>query len=211
MKKVSLVELVPGMVTAEDVLNYDMKMVVPKGVVLTENIISRLEAYSIYYVSIENEVVDELYNKSIISPAKEDTPTTESSKSRIYNSEQFAVFSRDFNQCAEHYKDNLMKALYKHEPFQADVLLTETMNLMKQGETHVSVFDMLLNMRNIDDSIYAHCIDVALISNMIARWLHFSEEEQRLATACGLFHDIGKFMLPQTILRKLIQQKVCTF
>lgn len=202
MKKVSLIELKPGMVTAEDVLNYDMKMVVPKGVVLTENIISRLESYSIYYVSIENEVVEQLYNKSVEPSAKTEAPIPESSKSRIYNSEQFAVFSRDFNQCADHFKDSLMKALYKHEPFNAEGLLSETMQLMKQGETHVSVFDMLLNMRNIDDSIYAHCIDVALISNMLARWLHFSEEEQRLATACGLFHDVGKFMLPQTILRK---------
>lgn len=201
MKKVSLIELVPGMVTAEDILNYDMKMVVPKGVVLTENIISRLESYSIYYVSIENETVDELYNTAPIADSKE-AEGPEPNKASIYNSEQFNVFSRDFHQCADHFKDSLMKALYKNEPFNAESLLSETMHLMKQGDTYVSIFDMLLNMRNIDDSIYAHSVDVALIANMLARWLHFSEEEQRLVTACGLFHDVGKFMLPQTILRK---------
>jgi putative nucleotidyltransferase with HDIG domain len=61
---------------------------------------------------------------------------------------------------------------------------------------------MLLNMHNIDDSVYMHCIDVALISNVLSRWLHFSEADQKMATACGLFHDIGKFMLPSGVLRK---------
>ena len=32
--------------------------------------------------------------------------------------------------------------------------------------------------------------------------LHFSETDQMMATACGLFHDVGKFMLPAGILRK---------
>ena len=49
---------------------------------------------------------------------------------------------------------------------------------------------------------YNHCIDVALISNVLARWLHFTEADQMMATACGLFHDVGKFMLPAGILRK---------
>lgn len=43
---------------------------------------------------------------------------------------------------------------------------------------------------------------MALISNVLARWLHFSEADQMMATACGLFHDVGKFMLPAGILRK---------
>ena len=53
MKQIPVTDLRPGMVTAEDILTYDLKMIVPKGVVLTENIISRLESYSGYYVHID--------------------------------------------------------------------------------------------------------------------------------------------------------------
>ena len=81
-------------------------------------------------------------------------------------------------------------------------LVEETMQMMKQEDSDISVFDMLLNMKNRDDSVYAHCIDVALISNILSKWLHFSEEDQRMATACGLFHDVGKFLLPSGVLRK---------
>jgi putative nucleotidyltransferase with HDIG domain len=61
---------------------------------------------------------------------------------------------------------------------------------------------MLLNISTKEDSIYNHCIDVALISNILSRWLNFSEADQMMATACGLFHDIGKVMLPSGVLRK---------
>ena len=60
MKQIPVSELVPGMVTAEDVLTYDFTLIIPKGIVLTENIISRLEGYSIYYIYINDEIVDEL-------------------------------------------------------------------------------------------------------------------------------------------------------
>lgn len=194
MKQIPLANLIPGMVVAEDILTYDLQLIVPKGVILTDNIIARLENYSIYYAYVEEEIMDELYN----------TVSTEaiSNKDKIRNSIEFQRFSQDFSECASHFRDNLMKSLYKKEPFPAEELLSETLQIMHQENSIISVFDMLLNMRNMDDSIYVHCIDVALISNMLARWLHFSEEDQKMATACGLFHDVGKFLLPGGILRK---------
>lgn len=208
MKQIPVTNLVPGMVTANDVLTYDSKMIVPKDIVLTENIISRLEAYSIYYVNIREDIANDLYTpiSNSQSASQNITDTTGknmlSNKEKIRQSKQFQIFCRDFNKCAEHYKDNLMNALYRNEPFRINELLEETMQLLQQDGSTVNIFDMLLNMRNIDDSVYVHCIDVALISNMLAKWLHFSEKDQTLATACGLFHDIGKFLIPSHILRK---------
>ncbi len=39
--------------------------------------------------------------------------------------------------------------------------------------TIVEMFDMLYNMRTVADSVYAHSLNVALISRMIGRWLRF--------------------------------------
>ena len=60
MKQIPIAELIPGMVTAEDILSYNNKVIVPKGIILTENIISRLDAYSIYYANIEDNIDEEL-------------------------------------------------------------------------------------------------------------------------------------------------------
>lgn len=203
MKRVPVAELIPGMVTAEDILSYDLKVIVPKGVILTDNIISRLEGFSIYYAYIDENMAedlskpmtDRLTNNTIASDNK-------SNKDRIKESQQFQIFSRDFAKCVQHYQNNVMNALYRNEPFHANELIRETMALLTQDGTEISVFDMLLNMHNIDDSVYNHCIDVALIANVLSRWLHFPVADQLMVTACGLFHDIGKFLLPSGVLRK---------
>lgn len=202
MKQIPVTELVPGMVTSEDVLTYDLKMIVPKGVVLTENIIARLEGYSIYYIHVEDEIATEFYNTISGTQQEENTADRLSSKERMRSSSQFQHFCQDFNHCAEHFRDNLMASLYRGEPFKSNELVEETLQLMYQDDSSISVFDMLLNMKNKDDSVYVHCIDVALISNMLSKWLHFSEEDQVMTTACGLFHDVGKFLLPMNVLRK---------
>ena len=204
MKQIPVADLTPGMVTAEDIVSYDCKVIVPKGIILTENIISRLEGYSIYYVYIENKIAADLSKPMAdqsVSACLHDSGE-KSVKEKLKEGVQFQRFSQEFARCAEHYRNNLMNALYRGEPFRANELVRETLALLYQDEQEVSVFDMLLNMHNADDSIYMHCIDVALISNILSRWLHFSEADQRMATACGLFHDIGKFMLPAGVLQK---------
>ena len=201
MKQIPVTDLLPGMVTAEDILTYDLKMIVPKGVVLTENIISRLEAYSVYYVHIEDTVINEL-NEPMVLPKALCADDIQTNKERLRDSVQFQHFQQDFNRCAEHFRDNLMKSLYRNEPFYVNGLLEETLRMMHQENSYINVFDMLLNMRNVDDSVYDHSLDVALICNILAKWLHFSEADQTMATACGLFHDVGKFLLPTGVLRK---------
>lgn len=208
MRQIPITALTPGMITAEDIVSYDHDIIVPKGIILTENIISRLEGYSIYYAQIEDNLIVDLStpmaNSAILmqDPAvahlynDPDTPA-ESAVER-----QFRRFSQAFARCAEHYENNLMKSLYRSEPFRANELLKEALSLLHQDKQDVSIFEMLLNMHNVEDSVYNHCIDVALISNVLARWLHFSETDQMMATACGLFHDVGKFMLPTGVLRK---------
>ena len=40
------------------------------------------------------------------------------------------------------------------------------------------------------------------ICNILAGWLEASERRRELATACGLFHDIGKMLIPYSIIAK---------
>ena len=61
---------------------------------------------------------------------------------------------------------------------------------------------MLHNLRSYDDATFTHSINVALISNILAQWLKWDESEVEIATQSGLFHDIGKFLIPDEIIRK---------
>lgn len=64
------------------------------------------------------------------------------------------------------------------------------------------MFDMLHNMRQIDDSTYAHSVNVALICRLIGKWKNFSEKDMDTLTLCGLLHDIGKSKIPNEIIGK---------
>ena len=207
MRQIPITALTPGMVTAEDIVSYDHETIVPKGIILTENIISHLDGYSIYYAQIEDDLIVDLstpmanaailtQDTTIAGLYKVDAPAKTPAEQRFHR------FSQEFARCAEHFENSLMKSLYRNEPFRANELIKETMALLHQDKQEVSIFDMLLNMHNPEDSIYNHCNVVAGSSNVLARWLHFSEADQMMATACGLFHDVGKVMLPAGVLRK---------
>lgn len=200
MRQIPIAALTPGMITAAEIVSYDHVTIVPKGIILTENIISRLEGYSIYYAYIEDDFIVDLSTPMTGSAVL--TQDTSTAAEAPAGNTQFHRFYQGFVRCAEHFEANLMKSLHRNEPFRANELLKETMALLHQDRQEISVFDMLLNMHNTEDSVCNHCIDVALICNILSRWLHFSETDQMMATACGLFHDVGKFMLPAGILRK---------
>ena len=76
------------------------------------------------------------------------------------------------------------------------------MSLLKETRNSIEMFDMLHNMRSVDDSIYAHSLNVALITGMLGKWLKMSKEDFDLLILAALLHDIGKAKIPPEILNK---------
>ena len=46
MKRLSITQLIPGMIVAEDVYNLDHELLIPKGTVLTDKLITKLSQSS---------------------------------------------------------------------------------------------------------------------------------------------------------------------
>ena len=192
MKKYSTKELIPGMKVAEDVYTYNDQLILSKGVVLSDKTITRLEFYSILSVKVEDELV--------ISTPEPDTGISYSQK--IKSSPAYQEFKQNFENNVNHFRSVLDGIAKNGSPVNTNELLDKTLSLLETSEGSVNVFDMLHNMRHYDDLTYAHSINVALISNVFAKWLHFTDEEVKLATLCGLLHDIGKIMIPDVIIQK---------
>lgn len=81
-------------------------------------------------------------------------------------------------------------------------LVNDISALVVSRNTITELFDMLYQMHTLDDSVYAHCVNVALIARMIGRWLHLEPHDLNVLTCCGLFHDIGKLSIPAEVLNK---------
>lgn len=187
MKQISIANLNPGMIAAEKILSGSNQVIVPKGTVFTENIITRLESYYIYYVNVEEyRAIDLLY--PFIHPPY--------SASRPSDAHRHVLGA--FQHCCEHYRSILTGLIYRNESFCFEDLLEEVLSISKSDN---NVQDILFCISNTENSVYDHCLSVALLTNALSKWLHFSEDDCLTAAACGLFHDVGKLLLPAGVFK----------
>lgn len=53
-----------------------------------------------------------------------------------------------------------------------------------------------------DDYTYRHNIAVGAIANLIGKWMGLDQQQLLQLTVAGLLHDVGKMLIPETILNK---------
>jgi len=197
VKRVRTSELRPGMKTAEDVYSYNNQMIMTRGTVLDDKMITRLEFYSVLAIRVtEEDDVEEVQQQV------DDAVDSSVYSQRIRSSKQFHEFERAFLKNTESFKDSLKSIVEKGEEINSTELLNGITNLISADMTSISVFDMLHNMRQYDDFTYMHSMNVALICNVFAKWLGMSDKETELVTVGGLLHDVGKLKIPDNIMRK---------
>ncbi|MCM1388259.1 MAG: HD-GYP domain-containing protein [Bacillus sp. (in: Bacteria)] len=192
MKRVRTSDLVPGMITAEDIFNYERQLILPKGSILTDKAILKLTFYSILQIRIEDTVAE------VPIPAVSEPSYVEKFKS----SPEFIEFKENFEADVDTFKNAINELIEKNEPLDLDKLMSNTLAILNPEQTKPNVFEMLHCMREYDDATYIHCMNVALICNMLAKWLRFDEQTIRDVTISGLLHDVGKTKIPDSIIKK---------
>lgn len=192
MQKVILSDLKPGMLTARDVI-YDNQLIISKGVILTDSAIEKLKKYLIISIDVEDSI-SKAFTKSI----EEDLSYSQ----KVRNSKEFVKFKEKFDDAVIELQQTINDVVEKNKPLEVDVLLQPVLQTLETLDNGISVFGMMQNMRQYDDATYVHCLNVALICNIFSRWLEFSHDEIKIATACGLLHDLGKITIQKDIIQK---------
>ncbi len=187
MKELRRENLRLGMIIGQDVYNNASQLIIPEGTVLTEYVIMRLEQYSIRKVMI----MDEDPNKDL---------STENIN-KFTETKKFKEFKKEYDEEIHTFQDSLNQIVGKNSNVDIDHMYQNMVSLINGGEG-VNIIDMVANLRQYDDSTYAHAVNVSLICNMLAQWLKFSAEDVKMATMCGLLHDVGKIKIPSEIIKK---------
>ena len=211
MKEYQTKDLLPSMVTAIPVRTKRGQLIINPNVELTRTLISRREFYGIARVQMtENKQVatpmetpkDPAYFPAK-SPVSAPSPVSDASYSqKLKSSPEFQRFQVDFTLRSQDLKNCFDAYLSDGGTVNKEELLSKTISLVSPKQTTLDVFDMLHNMRQVNDSTYAHSLNVAIISRIIGKWLHFSNEELDTLTLAGLLHDIGKTKIPDEVLNK---------
>lgn len=217
-----------GMIAVDAIVTPSGQILAPAGTMLTKQIINKVKLYNVAFVLVDikaepaptksvikaapTPVVAEpapVVTEPVVTPVvKKRKPITyaeesQSNSRRMMVSSEFKGFQVDYLLFIEYLK-GVFANLPSSPNYKIDTkeLVEKLAPIYISRNTITELFDMIGQMRSINDSIYAHCVNVALISRMIGRWLHFEQHDLDILTCCGLLHDIGKLAIPDEILNK---------
>lgn len=204
-------ELEQGMIVAETVKTPSGQILATPGSEVTRQLINRMKLYRVDFAVVEGEVPVEASSAPATPPVEKAEPApapktyiqeTKTVKQKVASSDAFRSFQLQYYMILEDLKVVFNEIIYENKPLQQDALVEKVATLFRTRNTIIELFDMLNNMRALDDSVYAHSLNVALISRMLGRWLKLDNHNLDVLTCAGLFHDIGKVLIPEEVLNK---------
>lgn len=174
MLKIKVNSLKPGVTLGKDIFTYDSKLLINKGTVITK------------------EHLDGFANRNI-------TEVFVMEASRRQRSEK--SFQDVFTTSIDVVKSFMLEAKLG-KPLDYKELEKTVNHLLEQVYDVNDLFRQMRIMKEKDDYLYTHTVNVALLSILIGRWLKCDAETIRLLGIAGLLHDIGKIFIDDAILNK---------
>lgn len=210
--KLSQKKLIPGIIAIKPIMTPSGQVLAPAMTELTRQIINKMKLYNVDYAFVDSN--DPLVKALGLPSSNAEEPAedkkvvtykeeTQSNSQRMIVSKEFKGFQLDYLLYIEQLKSIFSNIIQTpNYTINTAELIEKMAPLYTSRNTIVELFDMLHQMHTLSDSIYAHCVNVALISRMIGRWLHLDRHELDILTCSGLLHDIGKLAIPDDILNK---------
>jgi len=214
-------ELSPGMILAYSVVTPAGQILGEAGSEVTRQLINRMKLYRVETATVTespSETIPAEATPVIAAPEDPSEPVappkpepievhthineTKTAKQKVAESTAFMGFQMEYYRAIDVLKHAFSDTIDGHLPLDANRLLETIRPLFAERTTIVELFDMLNNLRALDDTIYAHSVNVALIARMLGRWLKFDKSTLDLVTQAGLIHDIGKCLIDEDVLNK---------
>lgn len=208
MKNYAVEHLHPGMRTAKSVYTTRGQLIVEANTELTPSLISRLLYYGISTAAIDDAVMSEdKPHEHLSDSAQAKAPVPHRIQSASHSQQvklrpKFMAFQVEYSKKLNVIQDSFSSVTNSDGEIDTHQILAETVSLFSESTSTIELFDMLHNMRQVEDSIYAHCLNVSLISRVMGEWLNFSERDLETLTLAALLHDIGKTALPKELINK---------
>ena len=179
MKAVSVDRLEVGMTLARTVTNDDMVIVLSEGTLLTNAHITRLKSLDIPVVYVKDEF---------------DLSQNYQQASAVLKRNK--AFSHEFDVVSK-YADEVFEALKKGEvpKEQTQKVAAHILPLADNSGT----IDYLFSLGHKSTTLALHSERVAILSGIIAKWMHFGWEDIRTVVTAAFLHDVGKVKLPDRL------------
>lgn len=84
---------------------------------------------------------------------------------------------------------------------EVDKMVTELTDKLGVNDA-ATIIQCVSGMREVDEYLFTHSVNVALLNGLIARWIHMSDDACEMMVRAGSLHDVGKVRVSPKILNK---------
>ncbi|HZK44047.1 MAG TPA: HD-GYP domain-containing protein [Syntrophomonadaceae bacterium] len=174
MFKIKVNSLRPGLKLGKDIFSYDSQLLLHKDTIIKKEHLDNFATRNIEEVYIQEN------------------------KPRLRTERKFQdVFSKSL----EVVKSFMLGAKIGKELDREEINRTVDF-LLEQVFDVNDVFRQIRLMKDKEEYLYTHPVNVALLSILIGRWLECDDDTVRKLGMAGLLHDIGKTFINESILNK---------
>ena len=193
VRRIGINEAQSGMLVAYDVLNDAGQLLFPAEARLTDKAIARMRFHSIPFIKIyiennEQEVENDVNEPSFFEKMRE--------------SEEFIEFNEQFVSVASTFEKEMLRVLREGGDTDSTSLSNGVKKILRSCRSGMQVLDLLHCSRTYDEVVFAHSLNVSIISAVLGGWLGFSNADIDTLITCGIYHDIGKLAVPKEIVDK---------
>ncbi|MDE7327330.1 MAG: HD-GYP domain-containing protein [Lachnospiraceae bacterium] len=188
IKRVTISEAAPGMITAQDIYSRTDQLILIKDTVLGADSIAKLMLYSVggvwVYAKEGQEQKDDVYTQT------------------LRKGTDFLEFKNIYEDTVKAVQDTLEQIVLGSAEIDPELLYHDVKSMIGGTRSNAHIFNMLHCIRDYDDMVFEHSVNVALICNVFGDWMHLNEVDKQVLTVAGLLHDAGKLLIPPRILNK---------
>lgn len=179
MRRLSLESIKPGMKVGRPLRNSNGQILLKAGVILSEKYISRLKLLGLQSIYIDDGLIPDIHVDDVIPE-----------ETRVKAIQQ------------------VKKLLQAHSKSmgggisETDKIYPTINDIIDQLLDNTKLMVELIDMRTMDDYVFAHSVNVCVLALMTGITLGFERPKLFHLGMGALLHDIGKILVPKSILDK---------
>jgi len=186
-------ELCPDMILAKDAITKNGVVILTKDTKLDNISYKKLKNNGdINFVEIWTYSIDKK-NKPF-GDNNTETNHRENEDTPVFDKPEFKRFQETYDKKIEELK-GCIDVLKNGEQTNEGELYGIVDSIIGTADCSSDLIQYINYINKMDDSTYAHSVNVAVLSHICAKWMKLDKDEVEKAAVAGLLHDIGKTSL----------------
>ena len=196
-------ELIEGMVFGDDVIDKEGRLLVSKNTVLTIETLEKLKKFSSRKVFSMKVLLSELNIKTVVKLENGSVQEVASSQIKMEHTKERLVIKEKFEEMHKSIKQSFDELSRNNTSPKVKKELDNTVEEIKNNlSVNIELLNEILDVKATDEYLYNHSLNVAVVSNLIGRWIGLEQKDLDILILAGLVHDIGKLRVDPAILNK---------